>query len=243
MRWTDEKKGWFKAFVPGHTESEIRQAFLDEFGIELTRSQIKNEKVKLGVKSGTGGGRFGKGHAPANKGKKWGEYGTPEGHERSRATQFKKGEINGPKGHIKPVGYERVDKDGYVQVKVKDGFQGKANDNYRFKHHVVYEQHFGPIPPSTQIVFADRDKRNFDPDNLVAVDRKLWAVISKSHMGYCDRASLEACMVVARLQMMATKAEMRPRTCRDCGAEFEPAFRNQSRCRACIDGCRKRKAV
>lgn len=241
--WTDEKAAWFRSFVPGHSESEISAEHERLYGTPLTEGQIGNAKSSLGVKSGTNGGTFRKGHAPANKGKKWSEFGTPEGHERSRATQFKQGHMNQRKGWMKPVGYERVDNDGYTWVKVKDGLQGKANDNYRLKHHVVWEYHNGPIPPSTQIVFADRDKGNFDPDNLVAVDRGIWSVISRSGMAYRDRASLEACMAVARLKRMAYGAEMGPRTCRDCGAEFEPGFKNQSRCRKCIDGRKKCEAA
>lgn len=235
MRWTDDKKEWFRAYVPGHSVSEIRDAFNEEFGIVLTTSQIKNAKTSLGVRSTTVGGRFNRGHVPANKGKKWDEFMSPEGQAASRRTCFKKGEIHGPEGHIKPVGYERVSKDGYIEVKVSGGLQRKANCNYRPKHHIIYEEHNGPIPPHTQIVFADRDKRNFDPDNLVAVDRSIWATISSKGLIYCDRESLEACINLANLKRAVHKAKCQPRRCRECGAEFEPEYPNQRRCRACLD--------
>lgn len=235
MKWTDEMREWFRAFTPGHSEAEIGIAFADRFGIGLTRPQIKNAKSNLGVRSGTVGGRFEKGHVPANKGKTWAEYGTPEGHARSRATTFRKGHIGGREGHIKPVGAERVSKDGYIEVKVGDGLQERPNANYRFKHHLVYEQAYGPIPSGCNVVFADHDKTNLDPGNLVAVDRGVWAVIRKMGYPYCDRESLEACINLARLKSMAAKAAKMPRMCRDCGSEFDPEFDNQSRCRPCID--------
>ena len=69
--WTDERDEWFRAFVPGHTEREISAEHERLWGFPLTESQIANRKVKLGVKSGTVGGRFVKGQVPPNKGKTW----------------------------------------------------------------------------------------------------------------------------------------------------------------------------
>ena len=210
MEWTDERARWFVSFVPGHTESEISAEHERLFGEPLTEGQIGNAKTRYGVRSGTNGGRFAKGHVPSNKGMSWAEQGrSPEACAASLRTCFQKGEVRDrPDGWLKPVGHERVDsKDGYTWVKVRDsrtdGIQrncpGHHNENYRLKHHVVWEEHNGPIPPSTMIVFADRDRRNFDPDNLVAVPRRLWSVISHMKMDYGDRESLEACMARARL--------------------------------------------
>lgn len=235
MRWTDEMRGWFKANAPDSFWYETAAAFQEEFGVALNRSQVKNARQRFGAKSGKAGGRFPKGHTPANKGKTWDEFMSPEGQANSRRTQFKHGEIHGPEGHVKPVGYERVSKDGYIEVKVADGLQSRANCNYRPKHHVVWEQANGPIPPHTMIVFADRDKRNFDPDNLVAVDRSIWSTISSKGFKYADRESLEACINVVKLKRAVYEKRLSPRTCRECGAEFKPTFANQSRCRPCID--------
>jgi hypothetical protein len=108
--------------------------------------------------------RYTKGHVPENKGKKWSEYMTPEQIERSKSTTFKKGSV--PPNH-KPVGYERISKDGYVEIKVKEGLR-----SFRLKHRVVYEQHFGSIPKGYNVEFKDRDKKNCDPSNLVLRSRK-----------------------------------------------------------------------
>ena len=48
MKWTEEMNAWFAAFVPGHEEHEIAAAFKQRFGVELTRSQVKNRKNHLG---------------------------------------------------------------------------------------------------------------------------------------------------------------------------------------------------
>lgn len=233
--WTPEKDAWFRSFVPGHSESEISAEHERIYGTPLSEGQIGNRKTYLGVKSGTVGGHFRKGQAPFNKGKKWTEYGTPEGHERSRATQFKRGEVHGYAAQrMQPVGAERISKDGYIEVKVSDGLQDKPNCNFRKKHHVVYEQAYGPIPSGCNIVFADHDKRNLDPGNLVAVPRSVWSVISHNRMEYWDAESLRACMAVAQLDMARYAAQNRPRECRKCGAEFVARFPSQRTCDACL---------
>ena len=229
--WTPERDAWFRAFVPGHTEREISAEHERIYGFPLTEGQIGNHKAVLGIRSGTHGGRFKKGNA--------GGFSSEEHRRRfleaGKRTRFKKGSISGSalkRRH--PVGYERVDRDGYVQVKVSDGLQSSPNCNFRFKHHVVYEQHNGPIPPGCNIVFADHDKRNFDPSNLVAVPRGVWSVISHKGLRYWDAESLRACMAVAQVDMARSRAELRPRACKRCGSEFAPRFRNQRTCDACL---------
>lgn len=238
--WPHEKVEWFRSFVPGHTESEISAEHERLYGTPLSETQIGNAKTKFGVKSGTHGGRFEKGHVPANKGKTWDEFMSPESQEASRRTCFKKGQVSGiAKERMKPVGYERVDaKDGYIYVKVKDTPQaqvpGSFNDNFRLKHHVAYEQAYGPIPSGSNIVFADGDKRNFDPKNLVAVPRPLWSVISRQGWAYHDRESLEACVALAQLSRKVYEARLHPRNCKRCGSEFKPRYPHQRTCDKCL---------
>ena len=215
--WTDEKVEWFKSFVPGHTEPEISAEHERIYGTPLSEGQIGNAKNRFGVKSGTVGGRFEKGHAPHNKGKTWDEMGfSPEMQAKIRKTTFKKGEVRDIRqGWMKPIGYERVNVEGYVEVKVRDsrisGIQpkepGKFNCNYRFKHHVVWEETNGmPVPPGTRIAFADHDKRNFDPDNLVAVPVSVWRIIQLQRIPYADRESLETAVLMAKLAATRHKA-------------------------------------
>ncbi|WP_347460962.1 HNH endonuclease signature motif containing protein [Acinetobacter sp. ANC 7454] len=65
-----------------------------------------------------------------------------------------------------PVGYEtKPDKRGRVYVKTA------IPNEYRLKHHVIFEKNFGPIPENHVIVFQDGDDTNFDPSNLIAVHR------------------------------------------------------------------------
>lgn len=74
-------------------------------------------------------GFFPKGHQPTNKGRKQTEYMSDAQIEKTKATRFKKGCI--PKNH-KEVGYERITRDGYIEVKT-------AEPNvFELKHRLVW---------------------------------------------------------------------------------------------------------
>lgn len=145
----------------------------------------------------------------------------------------------------KPLGAELERKDGYIYVKVREKPERPGTrDNWEPKHHVVYRQHHGEIPEGCCVYFADRDTRNFDPDNLVAVPRRYIAVLNNADLpiGYHDAESLKACMAWIDLHHGIREAESsRPRTCEVCGAEFTEDERmriNPTRaktCRACLD--------
>lgn len=235
MEWTSEMHDFMREYIPGHEEREIREAFARRFGYTLTEGQIANEKVRLGVKSGTCGGRFEKGQPPVNKGKTWDEFMSPEGQAASRATQFKKG--NEPlQGKRVPVGSERVSKDGYVEVKVRRFSERPCTNRcWRMKHALVWEEANGrPVPDGHVIAFADSDKRNFDPDNLVAVPRELWAVIHNENIEYADRRTLLAAVDIARVRRAIYGARCRPRPCKRCGAEFRARYPTQKTCDECL---------
>lgn len=241
MKYTDEMKSFLREFIPGHTTKEIAAAFYNAFGIKLTKSKIQNLKTKLGVKSGTIGGRFERGHVPANKGKSWEEQGISEDkRQRMLSTCYKPGNMP-HNAKDKPIGYERVTKDGYVEVKIADRpTQKERNDNFRMKHHIIWEEENGkPVPPSTMIVFADGDKRNFDPGNLVAVPRNLWSVITRKRIPYYDRESLEQAMAIARLDRKIYERRLDPRICGCCGSSFKPRYANQRTCDICLESGRR----
>lgn len=240
--YTPEMDEFLRGFVPGHSEAEITDEFERRFGIRLRRSQLKNRMTTLGVRQGINTGQFKKGQPAYNKGMKQTDFMSAEAIERTKATRFHKGQM--PHNAIGfGIGRERVNKDGHVLVKVKlhSDTEGRWN-NYRYKHVLIWEQANGRhIPPKTATIFADGNKQNFDPDNLVAVPRRTLLVINRHRIPYFDRTSLEAAMKIAEIKMKANELELSiPRTCKECGAQFKPEFKSQVRCRACIDA-RKRK--
>lgn len=100
--------------------------------------------------------RYLKGFTPWNKGKKG-----VNGYSSSRFT----------KGHKpqtwKPLGSEKF-KDGVLYRKVTD--TGSKKD-WRAVHVMIWESVHGPLPEGKVVIFADRNKANFSPENLIAVTR------------------------------------------------------------------------
>lgn len=227
-RWTDAERARLAEVAPGRSHDEIRAIMTAEFGDCFGGSRITAALKRYGIKTGLTG-RFEPGCAGGFK---------SEEHRRAfleagRATRFRKGDV--PHNCREPVGAERVDaKDGYVWVKVSDGLQDRPNGNWRQKHHVVYEEAHGPIPPGCNVVFANHDKRDFSPENLVAVPRGLWSTIAHKGLAYHDAESLRACMALARLDSAVHAAECSPRACKRCGAEFRPRYKRQRTCDACL---------
>jgi hypothetical protein len=67
-------------------------------------------------------------------------------------------------GHYSPVGSERSD-NGYIVVK-------SGHSTWKRKHAVIWEKANGKIPKGHIVIFADGNRRNFDPDNLLLVTKK-----------------------------------------------------------------------
>lgn len=103
-----------------------------------------------------------KGDTPINKGKKQIEYMTPEAIERTRATRFQKGQRA---WNHKEVGYERINVDGYIEVKVSEP------NVFKLKQRIVWESINGEIPKGHNIQFRDGNPLNVEPENLYMISR------------------------------------------------------------------------
>jgi hypothetical protein len=139
-----------------HSESSI-YGMARQLGLKKSKlfiSEMARERCDHPNKVAT---RFKAGHVPANKGKRLSEFMSAEGIERSKAGRFRPGTLP---HNTKPVGYERIGKDGYVYVKVEDG---KAMVP---KHRHVWKLHHGPVPDGMLVCFIDGDRQNCDISNL-----------------------------------------------------------------------------
>ena len=103
-----------------------------------------------------------KGAVAKNKGKKQIEYMSPEAIERTKASRFKKGNVP---HNARAVGFERIDKDGYVMVKAT------GRRKMELKHRLVWEEHRGAIPDGHCIQFLDGNRQNCDIENLYIISR------------------------------------------------------------------------
>ena len=163
-RYTTEQRVFLKEYIPGHSHKEITEAFNTKFETCLKESQIKNYIHNHKLNTGRTG-RFEKGHIPVNKGIKGKHY---QGTER---TWFKKGHI--PKNY-RPVGSERVNVDGYIEVKVENPRK------WRPKHVVEWEKINGKVPQGHVLTFIDGNKSNCDIDNLKLISRNVLARMNQS---------------------------------------------------------------
>lgn len=135
----------------------LADLFNQKFNTNITSRTIKSYKANNKLNSGLTS-KFRKGQTPHNKGKKM----PKEVYEKVKHTMFAKGNV--PPNH-RPVGSERISKDGYIEVKVAEP------NKWRLKQRVVYEETKGKIPEGCPIIFLDGNKRNFEIDNLRCITR------------------------------------------------------------------------
>ena len=163
--WSDEEKQYLAEITPGRGYKEIQSMMSCKFGFDYTRHQIKGAITRNKLNTGRTG-RFEKGRATWNKGTK--------GLTKANVTSFKKGQ----KPHnYKPLGSERITKDGYCEIKVSE-----TGRRWRPKHVLIYEKHHGKVPKGSAVIFLDGDKRNFDIDNLYLVTRSQLAMLNKNSL-------------------------------------------------------------
>ena len=167
-RFTKEELEYLReiSYMRYRTSKEIRDMMEEKFRFEYTLSQIKSklkrEKIKTGINT-----RFAKGHTPYNKGKKISV------NPKSVKTQFKKG--NTPHNTM-PIGTEVKDEDGYTKVKIADP------NIWEFKHRLIYKKYKGDIPEGSNVIFKDKNKENFNIDNLMLVTREKMLYMNKNKL-------------------------------------------------------------
>jgi hypothetical protein len=164
--FTPEKMKLLKELYPNTRNVDIAQILgVTECSIIAAGFRYKLRKTEEFKRQCSEKGYYKKGQTPFNKGKKGSEYLSDEALQKMKGTQFSKGSV--PPNH-RPVGFERAcSKDGYIYVKVGEGMR-----QFRLKHRIIYEQHFGKIPKGYNVQFKDGDKRNFNIDNLELVSKR-----------------------------------------------------------------------
>lgn len=146
---------------PELSRKEMLAALNKRFGLSLRLSQlvsfVKNHKIRSGRT-----GQYGKGNRPHNTGTR--------GVMKANSGSFKKG--SRPTNY-QPIGFERLTKDGYIEVKVSDRNPWKSSQSgwYRLKQIVVWERHNGVVPEGMCLRFKDGSRANCDIDNLMLVSR------------------------------------------------------------------------
>lgn len=169
-RWSKAEREKLRELYPFTATAELAKMFgrsysgvygvASQMGLKKSPEYIKKilaiEAEKLKVMGA--GSRFKKGNVPPQKGKKPSEK-VMAG---LRKNMFRKGNIP---HNIKPEGYERVNVEGYIEVRVAVG-------QYAHKHRLVWEQANGKVPDGFIVSFKDGNRLNCDLDNLHLITRR-----------------------------------------------------------------------
>lgn len=171
-RYSEEQKEFIITNNYGKYSKELAEMFNQHFNTNITAKEIayfrRNHKLKSGLT-----GQFKKGNVAHNKGKKQIEYMSQEDIEKTKETRFKKG--NKPKNY-RPVGSERITKDGYIEVKVADP------NKWETKNKIIYKQYFGDIPKGHKVIYADGNKLNNDINNLILVSNNEELIMNRHRL-------------------------------------------------------------
>lgn len=178
--WTPEEDDILRELAPGRTIYEISEE-LKKLGIDRTPAQVRYRKNYLGITSGQ----------------------VSRTTEKSRATQFKSGNLP---HNTKPIGYERLSRDGYIEVKVKmRPSNPKCNDNFVPKHKLVWEAANGPVPEGCIVVFKDGNKQNVSLENLACITRGQNAVMNQAHIRCDNPEAFDVCLAMADIKSAVSK--------------------------------------
>lgn len=180
--WSEEEKEFLRQHYPNHSQKELLKMFNKYFNVAVSHTQLIGALKRYGIKSGRTG-HFTKGHKSWNTGKK----GLKTGGE---VTQFKKGH---KPWNYKPVGTERVNGEGYVDVKVADPNVWKA------KHRIIWEEANGQIPEDHVLIFADGNRLNVNIENLILISRKQLSIMNINNLIKKDAELTKTGVIIASI--------------------------------------------
>lgn len=186
-RYTEEQRSFIKLQVKGKTTEELTRLVNERFNLELEPGQIRAFKKNYQLTSDVDT-KFVPGRESLNKG------GRIKGGEPFR---FKRG--HRPYNYM-PVGTERINGDGYVDIKVADPTK------WRGKHLVLWEAANGPVPKGHVVLFADQDRHNFDLDNLILISKRQLLTLNRHKLIQRDTELTKTALLIADiLQAVETK--------------------------------------
>lgn len=195
-KYSEEVIEWLKLNHKGKSTIQCSKEINEIFDMRTTPDNIQNLKSRIKKRDGfifekaRNDGCIKKGNIPINKGKKWDDYLTKEQQEQCRKTTYKKGNI--PCNH-KPIGFERINVDGYIEIKV-------AEPNlFKLKHRVIYEQNFGEIPKDHIVIFADGNKQNLTPNNLILISKSENLILNSNKLRFNKEELTKSGVLIAKV--------------------------------------------
>ncbi len=204
IKYSEAELAWIEAHKTT-PRAELYRMFQDKFSRpDVSEPNLKALCNRKGWLTGRTG-QFVKGQESPNKGRKM-PY-----HPNSAATRFKKGHRGGVAlEQYKPIGTERLSKEGYLERKVHDGMPMQSR--WRAVHLINWEAENGPIPDGHCLKCLDGDKTNCDPSNWKLISRSMLPRLSgRWGLGY-DEAPDElkpTVLAVAELEHKAREVKGR----------------------------------
>lgn len=180
-KYNTEQREFLIENNPGKYAKELAVIFNDKFNENITCREIKNfrrnNKLKCGLDC-----IFKKGHIPFNKGTK--------GVMKANKTSFKKGHV--PKNY-KPVGSERINVDGYIEIKIADPNKWETKNRY------IYKKYKGEIPKGFKVIYADGNKLNNSLDNLMLVSSSEELIMNRKKLIFNKKEFTETGYLIAKV--------------------------------------------
>lgn len=192
-KWTQHELDYLKLISWQRSRKDIARMFNNHFKSDIPLSAIVATMKRNNIQTGRTG-CFSKGHIPHNKGQKM----SPEVYEKAKTTMFKKGNIP---PNYRPVGSERITKDGYVEIKIADP------NKWELKQRYIYSQHHGEISKDDIVIFLDGDKSNFSINNLKLITRKENLYINQNRLRFNDRDVTDTTTNIAKLAIKTREME------------------------------------
>lgn len=94
----------------------------------------------------------------------------------------------------KCIGYEsRLKKGGYITIKVAEN-RMQDKDNWKLKHRLIWEQHYGTMPEGCRIIFLDGNTCNCNISNLYCIDDSVCGYLS-NHKVWKENAPLTLTLI------------------------------------------------
>lgn len=190
IKYTKEQKQFLIDHNYMTPAKDLADMFNKRFNTNITKTNIKNFRGNNNLNSGLTG-RFEKGHKTHNKGKKWDDYMPKEKQKNCRKTTFKKGNV--PKNH-RLVGEERINIDGYIEIKVKEP------NKWELKHRYIYKQFYGEIPKGYNVIFLDGNKHNLDISNLKAISKHDNLIMNENNLRFNNKEITESAYLIVQIE-------------------------------------------
>jgi hypothetical protein len=188
--FTPEEIRFIKKKIAGRSYAGMTDLFNEHFGLrgkkKLTPEQIHRAASRHKLRNGLDT-RFCPGQIPHNKGKKG--YAAP-GSEKGWFSAGRR------PWNYRPVGSERLNRLGYMEVKIRDPKTWKS------KHAVIWEKKHGKIPKGSVIIFANGNRLDVRLSNLLMVSRKELVIMNKLGFITGDKELTKAGKSVADIKLL-----------------------------------------